>query len=761
MFRFNRLSIIFVSILAVSASKAAASIASPSIPNSVSCDLSNYEDLLKQAHSQELKQNFEKERLALKKEIEEQKKQLAKDGEKLKDEMLKRRERLRILPGNWQLVDHSVQGSCYTGTSRDDRGVATFNMTLQFRVFEDQWTDIPLIDAQTIVTDWAVSHSVRSRKIDSHPVTLGRDALMVLRPREAVKDGEPWDDHVLVTNTSGLYTVEFTAFVHIRNDAKNQHLNGLQLNLLHPVSQVQLQIPRDQSANIGELSVEPFAHLQTVDAANYTNVTMLLPSTKVVSLKWRMKRGKKKESAKEAADVQQSGESEDESQTPSQATVMHDALHSIDENIISTLHSFKYSLDSEQSLNSVKIQLSGNARVTSVVAHGMKSWQVTPWGQKANQTSSSSENASESVNLVQVEFKSSMISKEVIVMITTETSMEAGAESKIITIPNAICQDVLRQSGTFAVVKVANLEIYEHSVSGATQSGTDSVPSHMRSRTSQPIVMAYKFLLPHFDVKLSLVRHEEISTLEAVVETSLYKLLVVESQIMHSLLMRLQNTRRQYMEVTGIPKNATLWTLKVNSVDTKPVRGRDGSLLVPLLVGTGNDGGVSASKTSVELVWLTDMSPLEPLNGTLALDPPRVDLPVSTLMVQLNFPESYQANFSGSLREVEKFSQSQPTPISYETGEDVVERGFDFGSMPPPRSKVKSSGVQAKLPKTGKRYLFEELLVVHGQAKLEVRYATHSSPDVTVATETILDLDTLKMVSALILASVVFLRITL
>jgi len=409
---------------------------------------------------------------------------------------------------------------------------------------------------------------------------------------------------------------------------------------------------------------------------------------------------------------------------------MHDSLHSIADGILQSTHNFKYQMDSAaQSLSSVEIVVMNPARVSSVLAHGMQTWRTGParnviFPGQSGDTSSSAGNMSGT--LITVVFKNSVISKEVIIKVNTE--LEFDVEAGSVALPVVVCQGVLRQTGTLAVVKEANVEVYEQSAVGIARIGADGIPSYIRGGTDRPIVLAYKYLSPRHSVGLSVIHHEELRTLEAVVDTALHQVLIVDGQMMHTFSLLLQNMQRQYMEVRGIPDSATLWGLKVNNIDTKPVRGRHGGLMVPLLVGPQGqaDAGL-VPKTSIELAWLSTSDALGE-NGTLVLNPPQVDLPISALSVEIQFPEGYVVNFSGSLLHVDKFSQRQPRVVNYETGQDMTTGEFDFNSMP--RQKGGSSskaGVKAKAPKMGTRHFFEKLLVVNGSAALSVAYSRPSS----------------------------------
>merc|ERR1712217_357643 len=122
---------------------------------------------------------------------------------------------------------------------------------------------------------------------------------------------------------------------------------------------------------------------------------------------------------------------------------------------------------------------------------------------------------------------------------------------------------------------------------------------------------------------------------------------------MHRLLLVMQNSNQQYLEVRGLPPDARLTSLMVNSLPAKPVRGKHGALLIPLLVGTSSDGA-GVQKTSVELTYLSQHAPLTD-NGSVQLAPPRLDVPISTLLMDVQFPENYVLKFGGTLQKVSRF----------------------------------------------------------------------------------------------------------
>ncbi|CAK9007254.1 unnamed protein product [Durusdinium trenchii] len=646
---------------------------------SVTFSLHDYNDLYRRAELKDLQRQVVDERADLQREKKE-----------LEDRYLKQQrarvERLEVLPQNWQLLRHKAEGECQLQHGQE-RAPATYNFIMDFRIFENQWTAIRLIDAQTIVTDWSIQRRPAVSAAELELVTLGLDSFLTVQRRPEVEEAEAWEDHTLVTNVSGVYRISFRAHSQVRS---NRQLQTLQLNLLHPITETKLRLGTQQG-RIREISVEPSAHWETKEAANVTDMELKLPSTKQLSVKWRIV---PRESDDGLGGLEAA--SPDTQAAQVEASVVHDALHSVDESILQSLHSFKYVLDSEQSLNQIEIHFPGSERITSVVAPGMTTWKTSPLNTTNLEGSK-----------VRISFKSSAISKEVSILVTTELSV---AQHGLIRLPTAYCQRVLRQSGTMAVVKLSNIELHQEAAAGVARLGLDQVPLHMSSRAGRPIILAYKFLAAAHAVDLSVIHHEELNTLESVVDTALYKVLVVDGQLMHSLMLQLQNTQRQYMAIQGIAQNATIWTTRVNSMDSK-LASQGAALLVPLQAGAG-----AQAKSSVEIAWV---EPLElQRNGTVRLKPPRLDMPMAALSVEVWFPKEYEVNFTTTMRQVETYSQRQPSAVNYKTESHVVEQDFDFASVP----RSKNAGVKSKMPTAGSRWRFEQLLVVDGKADLEIAY---------------------------------------
>jgi hypothetical protein len=236
---------------------------------------------------------------------------------------------------------------------------------------------------------------------------------------------------------------------------------------------------------------------------------------------------------------------EDDEPTPT-STVVHDTVHTIDDGLLQSTHSFTYSVDAGLvSLGHVEIAIHGNARVTSVTGHGVQSWRAVVVENSTNDNMNMNTPNDAPSTKLKVAFKNSLMSDTIQLLVTTETEIGPNSDNgDVVTLPVAECVNVLRQTGTFGVVKAANVEVYEHATKGVARASLRDLKEELRHRAAgSPIVLAYKYLSPQHHVALSVIHHEEEDVIDAVVEAGAYSALVVDSQILHRFTLTLQNVK--------------------------------------------------------------------------------------------------------------------------------------------------------------------------------------------------------------------------
>jgi len=426
---------------------------------------------------------------------------------------------------------------------------------------------------------------------------------------------------------------------------------------LYPLSELSFRIAKTKSTSqIRDFSVQPPSSvLRVQQAENYTDIQATLPLTAdKFEIRWVEIEAEEvfqetvEANATKVKDQKRAKVTENAPSAP-QVTVTHEVMHTVGEGVLRSLHSLEFATGSSDGapLNSVEFLVQGEGvRVTSVLGHALQGW--TSEDVKVNVTGVSS-----SARLVKATFKTSQVGSTIALQVNTETDRGSSAQAEV-ELPRIDCKNVLRQTGMVGVVKDANVEVHEQQRSGLTRIEPSELSSRLRLNVDRPIVLSYKYLNPQNKAVLSVKEHMAMETLEATIDRLHHKVVVTETHAVHSLIVILQSTKLQYLELFHLPPSASKWSVLVNSVPAKPVKGEteESSILVPLLVGlnpeTANQGG--SLQTSVEITYFSKHEGLGK-NGTLSMDPPQFDMPVSVLTTHLSLPRELLYNFTGNVRE--------------------------------------------------------------------------------------------------------------
>jgi hypothetical protein len=122
----------------------------------------------------------------------------------------------------------------------------------------------------------------------------------------------------------------------------------------------------------------------------------------------------------------------------------------------------------------------------------------------------------------------------------------------------------------------------------------------------------------------------------AVVDQGWAEIVVTESRVLTRLALRVRNTQRQFVRVTLPVADASVWSVVVGGVATKPSRDKDGPILVPLV----KSGGGAQENFWVEIVYMTSGLVLG-RRGTIQLQMPELDMPINHMCALLFLPNEY------------------------------------------------------------------------------------------------------------------------
>ena len=183
--------------------------------------------------------------------------------------------------------------------------------------------------------------------------------------------------------------------------------------------------------------------------------------------------------------------------------------------------------------------------------------------------------------------------------------------------------------------------------------------------TSQPILLAYRYVAEKFDIPLAIKKHENVSVLVTIVDSAVLTTMeTMEGRRITKAIYNVRNNRQQYLRLE-MPKGAEIWSASVSGRSVPPGKDEQGRILLPLERSEGASSGLAAFP--VELVYVETLADAAkpPASGTLHIALPRASEPVTHMMVNLYLPKEgkYTKGWSGdpaiegSLNVVKEFSK--------------------------------------------------------------------------------------------------------
>jgi len=299
---------------------------------------------------------------------------------------------------------------------------------------------------------------------------------------------------------------------------------------------------------------------------------------------------------------------------------------------------------------------------------------------------------------------------------------------------------VSRDQGLIGIEARTNVELQYLQSEGLAFIDTSELSGPWWQRSSNPLLLAYKFLDANFTLALKVKKHGDVGVLIAVIESAHVTMTQTEEgRMITRMVASVRNTQKQFLRV-AIPKDSDVWTAVVGSRAVKPARDDDGKLMIPLQKTTRQEDEQAAKHTlfTVELVYFQSMDRMNGW-GRLNFQLPEVDLPNNKLFVSIWLPPAYiYGEFEGDVKEVETsyFSSSPPHASSVEDDGRTVQMVTNplVSQVRQPMMDQKrpdrvpgSKGmgvlpVKVDVPTNGTEFKFEQLLVSSAALRLTVDY---------------------------------------
>ncbi|KAM9999792.1 hypothetical protein ACTFIZ_008251 [Dictyostelium cf. discoideum] len=232
-------------------------------------------------------------------------------------------------------------------------------------------------------------------------------------------------------------------------------------------------------------------------------------------------------------------------------------------------------------------------------------------------------------------------------------------------IPSMICKgdEISRQRGFLGVEARTNVEISDIGNDVLSVVDVRELPVELCKMANHPILLSYKFLEPHFQLKLRVKRNLDCAVLVSIVEEMSWVTTVSYSgKMIHQMILNIKNTQKQFLKVQ-IGFGYEVWSCMMDGEPCKPsiIEG-DGALLIPIL-----KPGVFDQNTPIKIEIVILQEELHQFNektrkGKFNFIIPKIDLPLRACFATVYLPQGTIASkFNGVLKQVSYFSSTPPS----------------------------------------------------------------------------------------------------
>lgn len=193
------------------------------------------------------------------------------------------------------------------------------------------------------------------------------------------------------------------------------------------------------------------------------------------------------------------------------------------------------------------------------------------------------------------------------------------------------------EHGRVAIEALAAVEVKALQFEHLTHVEAGELPRQLILKTTNPILMAYRYVNPAINLLLGITRHQEVQTLAANIDVAAYQSLVTaDGLIITRASYRVKNNRRQFMRM-ALPEKSEIWSLAVDGKAEKPAITATTDNQVNILIKLVN----SDKGFPLELVYATPIAAMGNF-GSQTLTLPQPDMVITQTGWDLYLPENYQ-----------------------------------------------------------------------------------------------------------------------
>jgi len=311
----------------------------------------------------------------------------------------------------------------------------------------------------------------------------------------------------------------------------------------------------------------------------------------------------------------------------------------------------------------------------------------------------------------------------------------AGAQQAAAPLPILRAADVVREKGHIGVVALANVELSAPTLEGATAIDVRELPTELLSMTSQPILLAYRYVTDTFDIQLAIKKHEDVDVLVTIIDSAVVTTMqTLDGRRITKAVYNVRNNRKQFLRL-AMPKGVEIWSASVSGKSIRPAKDDQDRVLIPLVRSEGAASGLSAFP--VELVYVEKEAPgaeKPSPRGTLHIELPRAAEPVTHFMVNLYLPKegtytkawSSDPAIEGPLTPVKEFRQLMGVMGRPKVHAEKAAKALQAAAQVQADTRATAAGatpIRVNLPIDGQLFRLEKILVLDEPLFIDVTYS--------------------------------------
>ena len=268
------------------------------------------------------------------------------------------------------------------------------------------------------------------------------------------------------------------------------------------------------------------------------------------------------------------------------------------------------------------------------------------------------------------------------------------------------------EQGRLAVEALSAVEVRASTTTQLTDLDVNDLPQQMVLRTTNPILMAFKYVKAEqpSELVLSVTRHQVVEVQEAAIDQAVYTtLFTTDGLAVTTARFTVRNSRKQFLRVQ-LPEGSTVWSAFVDGRPEKPAVGDENSNEVLIKIVTSTRG------FPVQLVYATDGEKIRGL-GRLRPTLPRPDILVTSSRWDVYVPEG--------LSYADPSSNMEMVVAGVRRDLEALEREMADAQQDAAKQRAVEP-LRIAVPTTGIHFAFEKLYANQGDesAWFALAYAT-------------------------------------